>query len=82
MKMGPWIHGLSIMTIDQTDLDQCFLLVEEVLPRITDVAGYLVGTKWGQAAPAYGPRWPCHVHLLLWSMFVTILAKICHISCI
>ena len=54
----------------------------EELPWIDDVAMCQVGTRWGRAVPrwhwtalAYGPRWPCHVHLLPWSMFVTILAK-------
>jgi hypothetical protein len=55
--------------------------------RISDMEKCQGGTRWGRAAPrwhqavlACGPRWPCHVHLLPWSMFVTILAKICHIS--
>jgi hypothetical protein len=36
---------------------------------------------WCQAVLAYGPKWPCHVHLLPWSIFVTILAKLWYISC-
>ena len=71
----------------ETNLDQRFLLAVEELPRIGEVAKFQVGTRWGRVAPrwrrvalAYGPRWPYHVHLLPWSMFVTILAKVCHIS--
>jgi hypothetical protein len=82
MRMGPWIHGLFIMTIDQTDLDQHFLLDLERLPWIVDVAKCQGGTGWGRVEPAYRPKWPCHVHLLLWSMYVTILGYFCHISCI
>jgi hypothetical protein len=87
--MAPWIHGLFIMTIDWTDLDQHIPLVLEGLPWISDVAKCQVGTRWCRAAPrwhwamlACGPRWPCHVHLLPWSISVTILAKIYHIFCI
>ena len=87
MTMGPWIHGLSIMTIDCTDLDQRFLLVLEGLRQIVDVARYQVGTRWGRATPGWhraaltcGPKWPYHVHLLHMSMFFTILAYFCHIS--
>jgi hypothetical protein len=82
MIMGPWIHGLFIVTIDQTDLDQRFLLALEGLPRIVDVAKCQGGTGEAREAPAYGAKWPCHVHLLLWSMFVTILGYFCHIFCI
>jgi hypothetical protein len=49
MIMGPWIHVLHISAIDQTNfffdnsdqtnLNQRVLLVEEVLPRNTDVVG-------------------------------------------
>ena len=89
MTMGPSIHHELILALDQTDLNGGFSLAEEELPWITDVARCQVGTRWGRATPRWhraalpsGPRWPCHIHLLLWSMFVTILAKICHISCI
>jgi hypothetical protein len=85
--MGPWIHVLSIVAVDQTNLNQCIPLVEEELPRITDVAGYQSGARWGWAAPrwhrlalTYGFGATCQVPLLHESMFVTILAKFCHIS--
>jgi hypothetical protein len=45
MTMGPWIHVLSIVAVDQTNLNQCIPLVEEELPRITDVAGYQSGAR-------------------------------------
>jgi hypothetical protein len=68
--MGPWIHVLSIVAVDQTDMNQGFSLVEEVLPWITDMAWGRVGARWGRAAPrwhrpalAYGPMVPCHVHI-------------------
>jgi hypothetical protein len=44
MTMGPWIHDLFIMTIDQTDLDQRFLLALEGLPQIDDVTKCQGGT--------------------------------------
>jgi hypothetical protein len=38
MTMGSWIHELFIVTIDQTNLDQRFLLALEGLPWVDDVA--------------------------------------------
>jgi hypothetical protein len=72
--MGPWIHVLHISAVDQTDLNQRILLVEEVLPGITDMAGGWAGARWGRAAPACVPSASCHVHLVQMFMFVTILA--------
>jgi hypothetical protein len=78
---------LHILAVDQTDLNQRVLLVEKVLPWITNVAGGSSGARWGQtvpswgrATPAYGPSAPYHVHLVQMFMFVTILAYFCHIS--
>jgi hypothetical protein len=80
MTMGPWIHVLPILAANQTDVNQGFSFVKEVLPQITDVAGGLAGPRWHRLALAYGPVAPYYVHLLLMSMFVTILAYFCHIS--
>jgi hypothetical protein len=70
MTMGPWIHVLSIVTVDQTDLDQHVPLAEEELPQIIDLAKCPGGTLEGQAAPLWGwpagpsgPKASCHVHL-------------------
>ena len=43
MTMGPSIHRDLILALDQTDLNGGFSLAEEVLPRISDVAGPQVG---------------------------------------
>jgi len=47
MTIGPWIHVLSIMTVDQTDLNQRIPLAEEELPWIVDVAKCQGGTGGG-----------------------------------
>jgi hypothetical protein len=92
MTMGPWIQVLSIVAVDQTDMNQGFSLAEEVLPWITNMAGGRwgrAGARWRRAVPrwhrsalAYGPVAPYHIHLLHMSMFVTILVYFCYISCI
>jgi hypothetical protein len=89
MTMGPWIHVLQILVVDQTDLSLGILLVEEVLPRIVDVVGGRGGTRCGRAAPrwhrpalTYGHAASCQVHLLVHFIFVTFLAYFIHIFCL
>jgi hypothetical protein len=79
-QVGPWIHVKHHRDYWSTNPRAWLWLVEEALPRITDVARRWGGAAGGQAVPHVGLPPPVTSHLLLHFKFVPFLAIFHHIS--